>query len=129
MVDGDNNMKKIYLAGPMTGKKYFNFPSFDMASNVLQNKGWMVFSPADNDRGLLNKELGWMPKLTDTADGTWTAWSPKFKLSLNVMLGQDLAWICNEADAIAMLPGWERSRGAMAEHATAVALGLEILYL
>ena len=45
--------------------------------------------------------------------------------NLREALGADLAWICAEADAVAMLPGWETSRGATAERATAIALGLE----
>ena len=51
------------------------------------------------------------------------------KQPLRIMLGSDLAWICREADAIAMLPGWEKSYGARAEHAVAVALDLQIIYI
>lgn len=48
---------------------------------------------------------------------------------MRVALGVDLGWICAEADAVALLPGWERSKGATAERAAAVALGLEIIEL
>lgn len=132
--------KKIYLAGPMTGYKHFNFVKFDTESYKLRKQGWDVFSPADNDRELLGKPKDWVPQLsdTDTSDEdyirtgnrtVWGRWSNEHKLDLRTMMGHDLAYICAEADAIAMLPGWERSRGAMTEHALAVCLGLEIKYV
>ena len=46
--------------------------------------------------------------------------------NLREALGADLAWICAEADAVAVLPGWENSLGAAAEVATARALGLPV---
>jgi hypothetical protein len=51
---------------------------------------------------------------------------PEF--SLRRALAYDTNWICTEADAIFMLKGWEKSRGATAEHALAIALGHEIIY-
>ena len=41
----------------------------------------------------------------------------------------DAAYICNTADAVALLPDWEQSRGAVAEKALADAIGLRVLYL
>ncbi len=38
-------------------------------------------------------------------------------------------YICKEADAIAMLPGWENSKGARAEWTLSIALGHTIIYL
>jgi hypothetical protein len=38
-------------------------------------------------------------------------------------------WICTVADGMAMLPGWEKSKGAVAEKALADALGLHVMYL
>ena len=44
---------KYYIAGPMTGIPYFNFPAFDKAKkfiedNFAQNE---IFSPADHEIG------------------------------------------------------------------------------
>jgi hypothetical protein len=41
-------------------------------------------------------------------------------------LAVDLEWICRHADMIVMLPGWEKSSGATAEHAAAKALGITV---
>ena len=41
----------------------------------------------------------------------------------------DLAWICKHADAVALMPGWKKSKGAKAEKAAAEAIGLEIFYV
>ena len=42
--------KRCYLAGPMRGYKYFNFPAFDDAKRCLEYRGLEVVSPADIDR-------------------------------------------------------------------------------
>lgn len=122
---------KIYIAGPMTGFKHFNFPAFDNEARRYREKGYEVFNPADHDRDLLNKEHDWLPSEEDS-EGPWKVWKASVtegKLpSLRDMLGADLQWIAEEADAIHMLPGWENSRGANAEWALAKALDLKIHY-
>lgn len=119
--------KKVYIAGPMTGYDRFNFPAFDTAAYTLRKQGLVVFSPADNDRALLEKDSSWLPSEDDHLDD-WRTWSTPGAPSLRRMLGDDLHWIAMYADSIYMLKGWERSNGARAEHALAVALGLEITY-
>ena len=42
--------KKVYIAGPMRGKKLYNFPEFDRVGGILLSKGYKVYSPADLDR-------------------------------------------------------------------------------
>lgn len=112
----------------MTGYEYFNFPMFDSWAEYYRKLGWEVFSPADHDRDLLGKPKGWMPKESDST-GPWKSWNIKGAPDLRTMLGADLQWIASDADAIAMLPGWENSRGANAEWALAKALDLKIEYL
>lgn len=121
-------MKKLYLAGPMTGKPYFNFPSFDAHAEELRDLGFEVFSPADHDRELLGKPVGWLPTEEDS-EGPWQKWSIPNAPSLRKMLGDDTSYICNEATHIAFLKGWENSKGARAEWALANALDLEMIYL
>lgn len=121
-------MKGVYVCGPMTGIYHFNFPAFDEARDFLLETGLFdtVFSPADHDRKLLGKELDWLPEASDTK--AWAKWAIEYAPSLRQMLGEDLAWIAQNATHLYMLKGWERSRGAVAEHALGVALDLEIMY-
>src|SRR5690606_23264139 len=91
-------MKKIYIAGPMTGYKLFNFDQFDHWRDRWTAKGWFVFSPADNDRALLGKPVDWMPGDGDH-DGEWKKWTIEGAPDLRKMLGDDLNWIAQNADA------------------------------
>ena len=96
---------KVYLAGPMRGYAELNFPAFDRATSYLRSHGHDVFSPADNDR-----EKGY-----------------DIKGGIDVMrncIMDDLTYIAREAQAIALLPGWEKSKGVAAEVALADFLGL-----
>lgn len=105
---------KLYLAGPMTGIKYFNAPAFADAAFRLRLVGYEVFNPAENDmeNGI---NLG-------KFDGTENLSDHGF--SLRGILEQDLTWICRYAEGIAVLPGWNKSKGANAEIALATALRL-----
>lgn len=122
--------RKVYIAGPMTGKEKFNFPAFDAVEDHYNQLGWEVFNPAAHDRNLLGKDKTWYPEEKDS-EGPWIKWSEdvaKNVPTLRDMLGADLAWIAKEATTIHMLRGWENSKGAKAEWALAHALGLDIRY-
>ena len=117
-------MSKVYLAGPMTGYPEFNFPAFHEYAAKLRAEGHEVFSPAERD----NERHG-----VDISKGNPTG-DPKLAkeqhgFNLREALREDLAWICANAEIVAMMPGWEKSKGATAEHATAVALGLGVRFL
>lgn len=111
---------KIYLAGPMRGIPEFNFPAFIAAAKVLRADGHEVFNPAERDMqahgvGLVAGTSGDLKEIE------------KKGFSLREALGADLKFICAEADAIVLLPGYENSKGARAELATSEALGLEVI--
>lgn len=114
---------KIYLAGPMRGIASFNFPAFDFAAAKLRAEGHDVFSPAERDRGVHGVAL------EDNATGSEKLATANVGFSLREALGADMAYICSTAEAIALLPGWEKSSGANAELATAKALGLTQIIL
>lgn len=115
---------KIYLAGPMRGIPEFNYPAFHAGAAKLRAEGHFVFSPAEHDFHIYGKDIA---KGNET--GSHEQAIAEHGFNLRSALRDDLIFICNEADAVALLPGWENSKGANAERATAIALGLEIVVL
>lgn len=111
--------KRVYVAGPMRGRPGFNFPAFDAAAERLRNLGFEVCNPADRDRQAHGPDVNASPT-GDLADIEHTGFS------LREALGFDMDWIARHADAVAVLPGWEASKGAQAEVALARALGLVV---
>ena len=107
---------RLYLAGPMTGIKYFNAPAFADATFRLRLVGYEVFSPAENDinNGFDLGKMNGTEALTDHG------------YSLREALKQDLTWICDNAEGIAVLFGSEKSKGVAAELALANALGIPV---
>lgn len=115
---------KVYLAGPMRGIPFFNFPAFNEAAAKLREQGHTVFNPAQRDTEMHGEQLS---QSNPTGDEVLAANHHGF--SLREALRDDTNFICMEADAIALLPGWEKSKGARAEKALAQALGLKVMYL
>lgn len=103
--------KRIYCAGPMRGFEKFNFPAFDRNSDFLRNLGWDVISPADLDR-----QMGF-----DENDDTVVFGEAEFH---EAMLRDYEAIL--RCDAIAFIPGWEKSTGAALERSFANRLKLEM---
>lgn len=115
---------KIYVAGPMSGIPNFNFPMFNRVAEELRSQGHEVFNPAERDNERHGVDIG-----ADNETGSQQEAVEKHGFSLRDALADDTAYICKEATAIMMLPGWENSKGARAEHALALALGHTILYM
>ena len=115
---------RIYLAGPMRGIYRINFPAFAKAAAKLRAEGHVVISPAERDNIKYSADISKGNTFGDEQQAVH-----EHGFSLREALGADLAWICAEADGIAMLPNWEDSKGAAAERSVAVALGLVVLYL
>lgn len=102
---------KIYLAGPMSGYDNYNFPAFYDAEDELKKQGWEVINPAR-----LDEEAGYSPI------------SPDFVMDDAFLLGaakRDLMGVI-DCDAVAMLPNWDKSKGALAEFAVAKWLNKKI---
>lgn len=116
---------KLYLAGPMRGYAEFNFPAFHAAAARLRAEGHEVFSPAERDI----QRHGGVDISKGNANGDESVAAKQHGFNLREALGDDLAWICAHAEGIALLPGFEASKGAQAELATARALGLHEIRL
>ena len=82
----------------MTGIEDYNFPSFNAAESLLRAEGWDAINPANNFDG-------------------------KTDLAYYIYLRADVAQIVT-CRAIAMLPGWRHSMGAMFELLIATKLNL-----
>lgn len=108
-----NNPRKVYLAGPMSGLPNFNFPAFHEAAEVLRRDGWIVFNPAEKDGEVVEGTKAY-------ASGDHMAVQEE-----GFNFREAYAWdVCKviEADAICLLPGWERSPGACGEYYVARAM-------
>lgn len=95
--------QKIYIAGPMTGLPDFNYPAFNEAAGRLARLGHSPLNPADCEK--------------DNEAGEPQEWLWYMRRALKVLA---------DADAVALLDGWEGSRGARIEKNLAEALGLEV---
>lgn len=96
----------------MSGLPDFNFPAFMAYAEKLRATGAAVFNPAQNDLDTWGDMQGVRKNAT-----------------YRECLRMDLDWICRHATHIALMPGWEASKGAHIEHALAAAIGLEFIYL
>ena len=104
---------KIYIAGPMTGYKNFNFDAFNEAAAILRDAGWTVFNPAEKES---EKGLDDEARLTGDA-----AAAIEKGFDFREVYLWDVAKVI-ESGAILMLEGWEKSAGAVGEISVAKAV-------
>jgi len=109
----------VYLAGPMRGIPYYNFPAFDKAAEKLVSEGYAVVNPADMDR------RNGFDAMKLPHDYDWNTIPEGF--GFDDCVTRDIAAV-RSCEAIYMLDGWQLSKGAQAEHALAVWLGRVVIY-
>lgn len=90
---------KIYIAGPMTGLPEYNLPTFAAAAGRLRQLGFDAHNPGH--RGVI--------------DGY--AWTDYMRDGVRMLL---------DCEGVALLDGWENSRGASLEVHVARALCLPV---
>lgn len=96
-------MSKLYLSGPITGLEIDEARErFAAAQELMESQGWEVVNPMDNG----------VP--------VEAAWEVHLAADIMALLG---------CKAVAMLPGWEASRGARLEHALAKKIGMRIIII
>jgi hypothetical protein len=93
-------INRVYLAGPMTGFEDFNFPAFNKMAADLRARGYVVENPAEHG-------------VVEGAD-----WADYLAYDLT-RLG-----LCGQ---VAVLPGWENSKGARLEVHIARELGMKVV--
>lgn len=109
-------MKRIYIAGAMTGHPDLNFPAFHREAARLRAEGFEVINPAEINGGPSEIEaMAHMDEMQQVEH--WRA-----------CMRNDITHLVT-CDAIVMLPGWEKSRGATLEHHIAKSLGIAVVCL
>lgn len=109
-------MTKIYIAGPMTGYKDWNFPAFFEAEEQLLKLGYEVINPAHNDGPTIELALE-SAGSPERPNHTWAYY-----------MKRDLPHVL-EVDMLCVLPGWQKSKGASLEVAVSKAIGLPLMIL
>ncbi len=112
---------KLYLAGPMMSKEFFNFPEFHRVARKLRAAGFSVFNPADKET-LAGTDLPDPTKLPMEWGGKHPTLTPQdiFREDLEAIMG---------VEGIVLLPGWAKSKGSLHECHVARRLGLTIFTL
>lgn len=90
---------RVYIAGPMTGHPEFNLPAFTDAAQKLAVKGHDPVNPGRHG-----------------VEPTYT-WGDYMRRGLTELL---------TCDGVALLPGWNKSRGAQIEWKLAADLGMPL---
>lgn len=107
---------KIYIAGPMSGLPDWNFPAFFEAEAQLEALGHQPVNPAHNDGATVQEALE-SAGSPDIPNNPWRWY-----------MRRDLPQVL-EVDALCVLPGWQKSKGASLEVHVANAIGLPIYVL
>lgn len=102
----------IYLSGPMSGIKNMNYEEFNAVAKRLRTQGYEVINPAEMP----------MPDFSayqpTTPEGRLSIWFAFMRQDIKVLM---------DADTVALLPGWEKSKGARIEVYLAQSLNMEVI--
>ena len=97
--------RRIYISGPMTGIEPREYRRrFREAEAILRRHGYGCINPCR----VWPCRFPWLFRLMNALLGR--------RLTYAVILAYDLLLLMTRADGIAMLPGWQASRGAQIEN-------------
>lgn len=103
--------KSIYLAGPMTGIRNFNYPAFYRTADILRRRGWDVVNPAElGDAIGTPEDINSNPRMLATL----------MRIELHAIA---------DCDAIALMTDWHKSVGAKKELELALKLNKEVILI
>lgn len=91
-------MKKIYIAGPMTGYENFNYDTFNRLGGEWEERGWAVHNPA-------------------------TAYNGSTRLPYRLYMSSAVQLLL-QSEAVALIDWWEESSGATMEALIAQRMGM-----
>jgi Domain of unknown function (DUF4406) len=112
MINGLN----VYIAGPIESVGgNMNEPLFDYVAKQLRAKGCFVMNPWEVTRELVGSR--------EKVDAMSKEGRKELRKGL---MAKEIVWIINNADKVVLLPNWEKSRGATAERAVALALDIPV---
>ena len=92
---------KIYISGPISGLPDGNFEAFREAEEAITERGHTAINPHTDCAGFIG------------------GWSDYMRADIRAMM---------DADAVLMLPDWEKSRGAALEMQLAMQLNIHIFF-
>lgn len=124
---------KLYIAGPMSGIKDFNFPAFKEIEDKLQSLRYETVNPANLNRDYVTSDFKYnmdllkgVVKLSTSNYDNLT--KEDFKKIWAFFLKRDVAEMLT-CDAVVVLDGWKRSEGAAFEVKTALTVKMKIYEL
>ena len=107
----------LYVVAPMSGIRHFNYPAITAAGEALEEAGYRVVTPIDEDPPDVRRAA------LDSLTGSWDDLPPGFELPEVIRINVETVL---KVDGLALLPGTERSRGSRMEIAVAERLSLPV---
>lgn len=104
---------KFYISGPMTGLPDFNYPAFFAAEDQLRSLGYLGVNPAHNDGLTLTEAISRAHELASEEK----AWEWYLRRDIPRLI---------DSDAVLLLPGWQKSRGANLQVIIATSIGIPL---
>lgn len=99
---------RLYISGPMTGIKDYNFPAFHEAAKKISEIGHCSLNPAEDLDG-------------NPLDPSY----PYTKEEIHELFRNDVAYLLM-VHGVVVIEGWEKSKGANVEVSVALLMGLPI---
>jgi len=93
--------KRVYISGPITGIVNYNREAFAEAVKAVEAKGYTAISPFD--LSIVSKHKTWQDYMRD---------------DIRAMM---------DADWVLLLPGYDKSNGALVEEAVAIGVGIPMV--
>jgi hypothetical protein len=109
----------IYVSGPMTGYKNYNYDKFKYISEKLREKGYKVIDPASDVKPMM---LGGKETTIERLHQLIDAGEVSEQEAWITFLRGDLVEVAKNCNAIYLLNNWCNSRGARAERSLAKTL-------